>query len=482
MEKTENNGYLKGFVPFIIAAAVLSLCGGFTAAIPANVVTAWGLDSGATTWITLAYSLGAAAMAPIMGKLGDVLGRRTTLLLSMLIYGGGQLLIAVCPDGGFVPILLFRFLVGLGAAGIAPVVMAYIMTDFPQEKMGQGFAIYMFVSCGMVIFGPTVGGIIMSLTGWRPVMWICVVCCIIALVLCFTMIKKDEGPTKTLAGFDFAGAVFVLVFFSMVLSIPTFGQNSGWTAAPTLVCIVCGVVSFLILLAIEKKAKNPILNGTFMARKRFVLPVIVLFLSQGLLQSCMTNIIMFSIYTTGDRTLSGIATSVMYVGMALGTIVIGPMADKKEPRSVAGMALVFVAAGAALQMLFSADTELPLMCLSLFLIGLGLGGNGTIFMKVVLSGLDRTAAGSGSGTYNVFRDMSAPFGVAVFVPLFSSGIAAQTVELMASGVEEAAAAVQACVNSLHTTALVQVIAVVLGIAVCFMLPKIYQDPENTKKA
>lgn len=473
--KKESNNYMKGFIPFIIAAAVLSLCGGFTAAVPANVVADWGLDSGATTWITLAYSLGAAAMAPIMGKLGDVLGRRTTILISLAIYGGGQLLIALCPTGNFIAILLFRFLVGLGAAGIAPVVMAYIMTEFPSEKMGKGFAMYMFAACGMVIFGPTLGGIIMSKTGWRPVMWICVACCVLALLLCTTMIKKETGMRKSMAGFDFAGSVFVLIFFSMLLSIPTFGQNSGWAASETLVCVGIGALSLIILLAVERKAKNPILNGKFMTRKRFILPVVVLFLSQGLLQSCMTNIIMFSIYTTGDRTLSGIATSVMYVGMAIGTIVLGSMADKKEPRLVAGLALVFVAVGAALQMLFSASTGLPLMCLSLFLIGLGLGGNGTIFMKVVLSGLDPAAAGSGSGTYNVFRDMSAPFGVAVFVPLFSSGIASETAKLMAGGAAEAAATVQACVNSLHSTAMIQVIAVLLGIVICFLLPKIYSE-------
>lgn len=471
--KNEKSSYMRGFVPFIIAAAVLSLCGGFTAAIPANVVTAWGLDSSITTWITLAYSLGAAAMAPIMGRLGDVLGRRSMILLSMLIYGIGQLLIALCPDGGLACILLFRFIVGVGAAGIAPVVMAYIMTEFPQDKLGKGFAIYMFTSCGMVIFGPTVGGIIMTIAGWRPVMWICVACCIIAFLFCFIMIGKDDRPRRTLAGFDFAGAVFVLIFFSMVLSIPTFGQNNGWTAKPTLVCIVLGICAFFVLLIIERKAQTPILNGKFMSRKRFILPVVVLFLSQGLLQSCMTNIIMFSIYTTGDRTLSGIATSVMYLGMALGTIVIGPLADKKEPRGVAGMALVFVAVGAALQLLFTADTGLALMCASLFLIGLGLGGNGTIFMKVALSGMDRAAAGSGSGTYNVFRDMSAPFGVAVFVPLFSSGIASGTAEFMAKGADEASAMVQACVNSLHSTAVVQVIAVIIGIVICFMIPKIY---------
>ncbi|MCD8020221.1 MAG: MFS transporter [Clostridiales bacterium] len=473
-EEERYAGYMKGFIPFIIAAAVLSLCGGFTSAVPANIVASWSLDSGTTTWITLAYSLGAAAMAPIMGKLGDVFGRRRTLLLSLTIYGAGQLLIALCPEGGLIPVLLFRFLVGVGAAGIAPVVMAYIMMEFPQDKIGTGFSIYMFVANIMVIFGPTLGGIVLSQSGWRPVMRICVVFCVIALIACLTLVKKDEGPKKTLQGFDFVGSVFVLLFFSMFLSIPTFGQNNGWTAAPTLVCLLIGVISLLILIVVEKKAESPILNGRFMLRKRFIMPVIVLFLSQGLQQSCMTNIILFTIYTTGSRTLSGIATSVMFLGMALGTIVIGPMADKKEPRYVASMALVFVAAGAALQMLFTASTGLPLLCLSLFLIGLGLGGNGTIFMKVVLSGLDPATAGSGSGTYNVFRDMSAPFGVAVFVPLFSAGIATNTARLIADGVEEAAANVQACVLSLHTTAMAQVAAVVVGIVICLMLPKIYE--------
>ena len=219
----------------------------------------------------------------------------------------------------------------------------------------------------------------------------------------------------------------------------------------------------VLLIAVERKAENPILNGRFMARRQFILPVVVLFLSQGLLQSCMTNIITFAIVTTGDRTLSGIATSVMYVGMALGTIVIGPMADKREPRSVAATALVFVAAGAALQMLFTASTGLLLMCASMFLIGLGLGGNGTIFMKVVLSGLSPQEAGAGTGTYGLFRDLAAPFGVAVFVPLFTN----QITDRITQGTAEPAAAVA----SIHFLAIAELLCVALGIVAVAFLPK-----------
>lgn len=476
METTNNNGYMKGFIPYAIAAAVLSLCGGFTAAVPTGIVNEWNMAE-SVTFITLAYSLGAAALAPIMGKLGDVLGRRTTLLVSMGLYTLGQLLIAITPQS--LPlVLVFRFMVGIGAAGIAPVVMGYIMTEFPPEKMGQGFTIYMFIACGMVVFGPTLGGIVMSKTGWRPVMWICVVLCVIALVLVMIMVKKDNGPKKSLAGFDFVGAIFVLVFFAMVLCVPTFGQNNGWTSKVTLICIAVAVVSLIILVMVEKGKESPILSGKFMARKEFILPVIVLFLSQGLLQSCMTNIIVYAKYGFGDSTLSGIATSVMYIGMALGTIVLGPQADKKEPRVVAALALVFVVIGAALQLLLGKTLSLPLTCAALFFIGLGLGGNGTIFMKVVLSGCSPELAGSGSGTYNVFRDMSAPFGVALFVPMMTGGLAAGIAERMGAGMDQAAATLDYCVTALHKVAVVQIVCVVIGIVVCLMLPKIYGDKKD----
>ncbi|MEG0779283.1 MAG: MFS transporter [Oscillospiraceae bacterium] len=478
MNDSTKSGYMKGFIPFAIAAAVLSLCGGFTAAVPANIVSDWGMDAGNTTWITLAYSLGAAAMAPVMGKLCDVLGRRAMLLLGLGVFGCGQLLIAFLPMGNLPILLACRFVVGVGAATIAPVVMSYIMTEFPAEKMGTGFSIYMLCATGMVIFGPVLGGMVIKALGWRPVQYICFAACALAFVGAMLLVKKSDQPKKGMAGFDYVGTIFVLIFFSMFLSVPTFGQNNGWTALPTLVCIGVFVVSLIGLFLVEKKAKSPILNGKFMARKQFVLPIIILFLTQGLLQSCMTNIIIFVMYTSANSVLSGIATSVMYVGMALGSIVIGPLADKWEPRIVAAASLVFVAAGAALQMTFTATTGLVLFCVALFLIGLGLGGNATIFMKVVLSGVDPAVAGAGSGTYNVFRDMSAPFGVAIFVPMFSGAMGKGVAAAMGAGLDETAAYAQACASAIHSTALVQGICVVAGIVICLMLPKIYSKKKG----
>ncbi len=451
-----SRSYQKRFFPYLVAAAAVSLCGGFTAAVPANVITDWALSKESVTWLTLTYSLGAAAMAPVMGKLGDALGRRTALLLGLGLYTAGQGLAAFCPEGSFLLLLAIRFFAGVGAAAIAPMVMSFIMTEFPKEKLSRGFTSYMLISCIAVIFGPALGGMILKRGSWRWVLILCALICAAAFLTALFFTEQSQRRPKALSDFDFTGAALTLVFFSALLAVPTFGQNNGWLSPTALGCAAAGAAALTGLVFAERRVESPILSGAFMARREFILPVAVLFLSQGLLQSSMTNLITFSLVTRGDNTLSGIATSVMYVGMALGTVLIGPMADKREPRQVAAASLLFVAVGAAGQMLFTENTSLLLTCLVMFLIGLGLGGNTTIFMKIVLSGLPAHLAGSGSGTYNVFRDMSAPFGVAVFVPMFASSLTAET-----------------AVSALRTTALAQTLSVLAGFALCFALPKIY---------
>ena len=448
-----NKTYMKGLVPYAIAAAILSLCGGFTASVPTAISTAWNADA-SLTFITLAYSLAAAAMAPILGKLGGVIGRRKMLLSAMGLYTVGQALIAICPQN--IPLLLvFRFMVGIGAAGIAPVVMSYIMMEFPPEKMGQGFTIYMAVACGMVIFGPTVGGIIMKVIGtanaWRIVMWVCVALCVITFLICFAKVKDNPNiPKGTMQGFDWAGAVFVLLMFGALVA----------------------VVGLIVLFLVEKKASSPILNGKFMARKNFVLPVVVMLLTQGLMTACLTEIIRFG-YAIDKATVASVAMSIEYLGMAIGTIVLGPMADKKEPKIVAAIALVFVAIGSLIMLFIGENAGILQMGGALFFVGLGIGGNGTIFMKVALSGVAPAESSSASGTYNVFRDMTAPFGVAIFVPMFVTGMTKKA----AAGMAVPAAAASA----LHSVALVQLACVIVGIVVCFLIPSVHKKADAAKE-
>ena len=464
MEKLFQKPHIKGFVPYALAAFLVGLVGGFTSLFSPAFVEELNLPYNNTTWTALAMAMSSAAFAPVLGKLGDVAGRRFTLLMGVAVFTVGNVLTAAAPSLIFM--LIARFITGIGTAAIAPVVISYIVTEFPHDKIAKGFALYMFISGISVIFGPTVGGLIIKYYGWRRMIWVCAAISAVVLILCALIKDKNTSARKKIKNFDGVGAVFVLIFFSLLLCIPSFGQNFGWQSKLFFAVLVASVIAGIGLYISEKNAVNPILKWSFIKRKSFVLSVLALFLTQGLMQANMTNIIVFINYTQPQNSvISGYAISVMYVGMSLGAVLLGPLADRYEPKKVLVGSLALTGIGSAVMLLFSADTSVFLLAASLGILGFGLGANGTIFMKIVLSGISAKDSGAGTGTYGLFRDLAAPFGVAVLVPLYTNRVST----LINTGTT----AIVAAVNSVKLLATVELICVAGGIIAVLFLPQIY---------
>ena len=465
----QNRDYKKGFIPYALAALLIGIVGGFSTVLGPAFVQDIGLNYNNTTWTALAQAISAAAFAPILGKVGDIVGRKTTLLLGIAVFTLGTILSALANTLVFM--LAARFVVGVGTAAMAPVIMAYIVTQFPQDKVAKGFSLYMLISSASVVFGPSAGGLIVSAYGWRTMLWVCVLICVSIFIACFATAEKENSQRVKLQNFDWFGAGLVLIFFSLMLCVPSFGQNFGWTSRLFGVVLAAAVASLIGLFFAEKRAVHPILSGGFMKRRAFVFSVLALFLTQGLMQANMTNTIVFINYTQPENSaVSGYAISVMYLGMSLGAVMLGPLADRLEPKHILAGSLALTGVGCGMLLLFSSATSTVLLMAALGILGFGLGGNGTIFMKVVLSGLSPQEAGAGTGTYGLFRDLAAPFGVAVFVPLFTNQISG----LIEEGITESDAAVR----SIHSLAGVEVICVIAGIAAVFLLPKIHKKEKK----
>jgi MFS family permease len=317
------------------------------------------------------------------------------------------------------------------------------------------------------------GSIIVSSYGWRTMLWVCVALCLSTLTVCLLSARKETSQRQKNHNFDGFGSALVLVFFSLVLCIPSFGQNFGWNSTAFIAVLIAAFISLAGLVAAEKRAAYPILSGAFMKRSAFLLSVAALFLTQGLMQANMTNTIVFVNYTQpSNSAISGYAISVMYLGMSLGAVMIGPLADRFEPKYVLTFSLILTGIGCGLLLLFSETSALILLMAALGILGFGLGGNGTIFMKVALSGLSPKEAGAGTGTYGLFRDLAAPFGVAVFVPLFTNQITSR----IGGGTTESEAAVQA----IHSLATAELLCVAVGISVVFFLPKIRKKEKKNE--
>lgn len=454
--------YKQGFIPYALAALLIGLVGGFSTVLGPAFVQEIGIAYNNTTWTALAQAMSTAACAPILGKVGDLIGRRKTLLLGIAVFTLGNVLSALA--NSLVFMMVARFVVGIGTAAMGPVILAYIATEFPQDRIAKGFSLYMLLSSASVIIGPTIGGLLVSGYGWRTMLWVCVAICAGIFAGCVLTSRNRPSTKKALQNFDVSGAVLILIFFSLLLCVPSFGQNFGWTSTPFLIVLVLAVVSLVGLVLAEWKSAHPILSGSFIKRSAFILSVLALFLTQGLMQANMTNTIVFVNYTQPNNTaISGYAISVMYVGMSLGAVLLGPLADKFNPKRILIASFLLTGIGCGILLLFTEATSVLLLMASLGVLGFGLGGNGTIFMKVVLSGLTPQEAGAGTGTYGLFRDLAAPFGVSVFVPLFTNQITGR----IAAGTAEAPAAVA----SIHFLAVAEILCVALGIAAVAFLPK-----------
>ena len=461
--------YKLRFVPYALAALLIGLVGGFSTVLGPAFVQDIGIAYNNTTWTALAQAMSTAACAPILGKVGDVIGRRKTFLLGIAVFTLGNALSALA--NSLVFMLVARFVVGIGTAAMGPVILAYIATEFPPDKIAKGFSLYMLLSSASVIIGPTIGGLIVSSYGWRAMLWVCVAICAGIFSGCVLTSRNQVSVRKPLQNFDVAGAVLILIFFSLLLCVPSFGQNFGWTSIPFFIVLILAMVSLIGLVLAEQKSSHPILSGSFIKRNAFILSVLALFLTQGLMQANMTNTIVFVNYTQPNNTvISGYAISVMYVGMSLGAVILGPLADRFDPKRILIGSFLLTGIGCGILLLFTEVTSVLLLMASLGVLGFGLGGNGTIFMKVVLSGLSPQKAGAGTGTYGLFRDLAAPFGVAVFVPLFTNQITGR----LAAGAAEPAAAVA----SIHFLAMAELLCVALGIIAVAFLPSRKVIKEN----
>ena len=454
--------YKRGFIPYALAALLIGLVGGFSTVLGPAFVQDIGIGYNNTTWTALAQAMSTAACAPILGKVGDVIGRRKTLLLGISVFTLGNVLSALASS--LLTMLIARFIVGIGTAAMGPVILAYIATEFPRDQIAKGFSLYMLLSSASVIIGPTIGGLIVSSYGWRIMLWVCVAICAGIFAACAITSRNQTSVKKPLQNFDIAGAVLILIFFSLLLCVPSIGQNFSWTSTPFLIVLVLALISLIGLVSVERKSNNPILSGSFIKRSAFILSVLALFLTQGLMQANMTNTIVFVNYTQPNNTvISGYAISVMYVGMSLGAVILGPLADRFDPKRILIGSFLLTGIGCSILLLFTELTSVFLLMASLGMLGFGLGGNGTIFMKVVLSGLTPQEAGTGTGTYGLFRDLAAPFGVAVFVPLFTNQITGK--------IAQGNAAPAAAVASIHALAIAEILCVALGIVAVALLPK-----------
>src|SRR5919197_3458307 len=296
-------------------------------AIP-DLIKDFGVSYSMSSWILTAYLVAGAVMTPIAGKLSDIYGRKKMLLIIMAVYAVGVSLSGFAANIYF--LLIARAIQGIGMSMFA-IAFSIVRDQFPREKIsiGQGVITSMFAS-GAVI-GLAVGGIIVQNYGWRTTFFTIIPIAIALLIIIrryinvnqgeqehqqqeqleeeiqsqivrnnnTSKIKENNSGKKSANQIDIKGAIALAVTVTSFLLVLTFVETSGRIVDSTYVnssygnsnsssssqillpFLIIGIVSFMLFVVIERRAKYPLVDFRLMLNKS-ILPANLIIMLVGM--------------------------------------------------------------------------------------------------------------------------------------------------------------------------------------------------------
>lgn len=219
------------------------------------------------TWVVNSYQIVYAILLPVFGQIGDKFGRRKLLMAGLLVFGAGSLLCGL--SWNYASLVAFRVLQGAGAAMVFPNGVALALGIFPEEHRGKVMGIWgMAVSLGSVT-GPSIGGAVVNLWGWKAVFLVNVPLLVVALLAILFTIKSDSVSPKEFK-FDLLGtAMLSVVLVSLVCGIQS-GADNGWSTPGTLIWLAVFAVALPLFVRAEKTAAEPVIDMSLLTNKVFI--------------------------------------------------------------------------------------------------------------------------------------------------------------------------------------------------------------------
>ena len=373
-----------------------------------------GLSETGVQWIVSGYLLSMAAFFALGGKLADVLGRKTMLVVGILIFTVCSALCGATPESGIAEtwIIVFRLIQGAGAAIMFPAALAITIASFPIEKRGRALAIFFGITGALTSVGPIAGGYLTEWT-WRSIFWINIPIAIISLILIY-LSKPDNR--KTPQPIDVKGAIIIAL--GMGLSVLGFQQSAiwGWDNPLTWICIVAGIAILVGFVAFENRQKFPLMRVAIFKERAFTADNFVLFFLSIAFVPLFFFASMYSQISLGwEASEAGIYLLVFFGGFVVGAQWGGKILDSKGAKPAAVIGSVLAAVGFFLWAGQVTDLSAGLGGQWIYMVLAG-AGVGLLLGPVSTDAINRapnTSYGEATGITQTVRNYAAAFGLAV---------------------------------------------------------------------
>jgi EmrB/QacA subfamily drug resistance transporter len=365
---------------------------------------------GLLSWLFTSYMLTSTVVIPLVGKLGDLFGRK------MFLIGGVFLFMIASAACGAAPtmesLIAFRFVQGLGGGMIFASVFASLGDVFSPMERGKYVGLFTGTFSLASIVGPTFGGFLTDGPGWRWIFYINIPVSLIAMAAIWYNLPAKRDVKKV--RIDWTGA-FLLTAASVVflLALVWAGDRYPWASAQIIGLLAATVIGIALFIMQERRHPEPILPLHLFRNRMFGVGVFGAFQYLGLFVQTALG---------ASATASGVITTPQSAGVLISSILGGQIISRLgryKWQTVFGTVLIAVAMG--LLMTLTADISRWRISIYMVVLGLGFGLVLPTMSLIVQNAVSFQYMGVATSASQFFRQIGSVLGIAVFGAVLANG-------------------------------------------------------------
>ncbi|MFC7328254.1 MFS transporter [Marinactinospora rubrisoli] len=270
------------------------------------------LDASAsnTTWVVTATLLASSVATPVVGRLGDMYGKRRMLLASLVLLVTGSVVCGL--SDSLTPMVAGRVLQGL-AAGVIPLGISIMRDELPAERLGSATAL-MSASLGVGgALGLPAAALLVENTDWHMLFWTAAALGVAAAVLVVTLVP--ESAVRSGGRFDVVGAAGLSAALLCLLLAISKGAGWGWSSAVTIGLFGAAAAVLVLWGWWELRTAQPLVDLRTTARRQ----VLVTNLASAVFGFSMfaQSLVLPQILQTPAATGYGMGRSLLTVGLVM---------------------------------------------------------------------------------------------------------------------------------------------------------------------
>ncbi|WP_033342719.1 DHA2 family efflux MFS transporter permease subunit [Catenuloplanes japonicus] len=378
----------------------------------------FGATYARVAWTMTGYTLALATVIPLTGWAADRFGTKRLYMAAVALFTIGSVLCALADSINV--LIAFRVLQGLGGGMLMPLGMTIMTRAAGPERIGRLMAVLGVPMLLGPIGGPILGGWLIDIATWHWIFLINLPIGIIALIYAGVVLPKDNPePSES---FDFLGMLMLSPGLAALLfGLSSLPEERTISSAKVWAPMVVGALLVIGFVLYSFKPKHPLLDlRLFRNRNLAVASVtitvfIIAFMGAGLLFPS------YFLQVRGESTLhAGLLMAPQGLGAMVTMPIAGTLADRVPVGRTVPFALLLIALGMFTFTQLDADTSYLLLCGSLFVMGLGMGGTMMPIMTSALKTLTSHEVARGSTLVNILQQIGGSVGTAIMSVLLTS--------------------------------------------------------------